>query len=172
METGNFDRLFCDGGALEQIRAAPEPAAQVPVVTINDILAQHLKRRTLNFVSIDVEGMEQEVLSGFDLKNYRPWIVVIEATIPGLPTPSFAKWQPLLMTQGYTMVYFDGVNRFKLAKEMGNLRQAFTLPPNIWDDFVTAKQIVQQERIAALEAEIDRLRRSSHQRRSISERPT
>jgi hypothetical protein len=97
---------------------------------------------------------------------------VIEATIPGLPTPSFAKWQPLLMTQGYTMVYFDGVNRFKLAKEMGNLRQAFTLPPNIWDDFVTAKQIVQQERIAALEAEIDRLRRSSHQRRSISERPT
>ena len=55
-------------------------------------------------------------------------------------------------------------------KEMGNLRQDFT--PNIWDDFVTAKQIVQQERIAALEAEIDRLRRSSHQRGSMSERPT
>jgi hypothetical protein len=47
------DRLFCDGGALEP----------VPGVTINDILAQHLKGRTLNFVSIDVEGMEQEVLS-------------------------------------------------------------------------------------------------------------
>ena len=68
MKTGNFDRLFCDGGALEQIRAAPEPAAHSTLVTINDILAQHLKGRTLNFVSIDVEGMEQEVLSGFDLK--------------------------------------------------------------------------------------------------------
>ena len=126
----------------------------------NDILVQHLKGRTLNFVSIDVEGMEQEVLSGFDLKKYKPWIVVVEATIPGLPTPSFEKWQPLLTTQGYTMVYFDGVNRFYLAKEMGNLRQAFTLPPNVWDDFVTAKQIAQQERIADLEAEIDRLRRT------------
>ena len=116
--------------------------------------------------------MEQEVLSCFDLKNYMPWIVVIEAIIPGLPTPSFEKWQPVLMTQGCTMVYFDGVNRFYLAKEMGNLRQAFALPPNICDDFVTAKQIVQQERIAALEAEIDRLRRSSRQRGSMSERPT
>jgi hypothetical protein len=76
------------------------------------------------------------------------------------------------MTKGYTMVYFDGINRFYLAKEMGHLRQAFTRPPNIWDDFVTAKQIVQQERIPALEAEIGRLRRSSHQRGSMSERPT
>ena len=41
-----------------------------------------------------------------------------------------------------------------------------------WDDFVTAKQIVQQERIAALGAEIDRLRRRSHQRGSMSERAT
>ena len=138
----------------------PSQRLTVPVMTINDILAQHLKGRTLNFVSIDVEGMEQEVLSGFDLKKYKPWIVVVEATIRGLPTPSFEKWQPLLTTQGYTMVYFDGVNRFYLAKEMGNLRQAFTLPPNVWDDFVTAKQIAQQQRIAALEAEIDGLRRT------------
>ena len=116
--------------------------------------------------------MEQEVLSGFDLKNYRRWIVVIEAIIPGLPTPSFEKWQPLLRTQGYTMVYLDGGNRFYVAKEMGNLRQVFTLPPNIRDDFMTAKQIVHQEQIAALEAEIDRLRRSSHQLGSMSERPT
>ena len=145
----------------------PSQQLTVPVMTINDILAQHLKGRALNFVSIDVEGMEQEALSGFDLKKYKPWIVVVEATIPGLPTPSFEKWQPLLTTQGYTMVYFDGVNRFYLAKEMGNLRQAFTLPPNVWDDFVTAKQIAQQERIAALEAEIDGLRRT-HSMRSSS----
>jgi hypothetical protein len=70
------------------------------------------------------------------------------------------------MAQGYMMVYFDGVNRFYLAKEI------FTPAPNIWDDFVNATQIVQQERIAALEAEIDRLRRSSHQRGSMSEQPT
>jgi FkbM family methyltransferase len=50
----------------------PSQQLTVPVVTINDVLAQHLKGRTLNFASIDVEGMEQEVLSGFDLKNYKP----------------------------------------------------------------------------------------------------
>ena len=59
-----------------------------------------------------------------------------------------------------------------MAKEMGNLRQVFTLPPNIRDGSMTAKQIVQQERIAALGAEIDRLRRRSHQRGSMSERAT
>jgi hypothetical protein len=96
---------------------------------------------------------------------------VIEAIIPGLPTPLFEKWQPLLMTQGYTMVYFGGVNRFYLAKELGTCANR-SRSRRIWDDFVTAKQIVQQERIAALEPEIDRLRRRSHQRGSMSERPT
>ena len=91
---------------------------------------------------------------------------MIEAIIPGLPKPSFEKWQPLLMTQGYTMVYFDGVNRFYLAKEMGNLRQVSRSRRTSGTISVIAKQIVQQERIAALEAEIDRLRRSSHQRGS------
>ena len=85
----------------------PSQQLTVPVMTINDILVQHLKGRTLNFVSIDVEGMEQEVLSGFDLKKYKPWIVVVEATIPGLPTPSFEKWQPLLDHAGI----HDGVFR-------------------------------------------------------------
>ncbi|PWT90762.1 MAG: hypothetical protein C5B56_04900 [Proteobacteria bacterium] len=138
----------------------PTRKVTVPVTTINDILAQHLNGRTLNFASIDVEGMEQEVLSGLDLKKYRPWVIVVEATIPGLPTPSFEKWQPLITNERYTMVYFDGVNRFYVANEMDSLRQAFALPPNVWDDFVPAKQIAQQERIAALEAEIEQLRRS------------
>jgi Methyltransferase FkbM domain len=132
-----------------------------------------LKGRTLNFVSIDVEGMEQEVLSGLDLKNFRPWIVVIEATIPGLPT---ALVREMATTADGAGVH-DGVFRrsqpLLSRKRDGEPAPSFlTLPPNIWDDFVIAKQIVQQERIAVLEAEIDRLRRNSHQRGSMSERPT
>jgi FkbM family methyltransferase len=138
----------------------PTQKVTVPVTTINEILARYLNGRTLNFVSIDVEGMEQEVLFGLDLKKYRPWVIVVEATIPGLPTPSFERWQPLITNEAYTMVYFDGVNRFYLANELESLRQAFTLPPNVWDDFVPAKQIAQQERIAALEAEIQQLQRT------------
>lgn len=34
----------------------------------------------LDFITIDVEGHELEVLQGFDLKKYRPRIVIIEET--------------------------------------------------------------------------------------------
>ena len=79
--------------------------------------------------------MEQEVLSGFDLKNYIPWIVVIEAIIPGLPAPSFEKWATGADDAGVHDGVFRRSRPLLSRKEMGNLRHAFTLPPNICDDF-------------------------------------
>jgi FkbM family methyltransferase len=50
----------------------------VPVRTLDDVLAEAGAPRPLDFVSIDVEGHEPEVLQGFDLVSWNPRLLLIE----------------------------------------------------------------------------------------------
>lgn len=53
---------------------------QVPAITLDAILASYLPPGTaIDFVSIDVEGSELDVLRGFDLERYRPRVLLVEA---------------------------------------------------------------------------------------------
>ena len=140
------------------VRPRDDRSVSVPILTLNQILNDHLRGRTLHFVSIDVEGMECEVLRGLDLKKYRPWIMIVEATIPGTPVPCFEKWESLIVSHGYRMVYFDGINRFYLSDEMQGLLPHFAHPPNVFHDYVPAIQVsAQHERIAELEVKVGQL---------------
>ena len=49
-------------------------------LTLDTIIEKHMpKNVSIDFVSIDVEGAELDVLRGFDLKRHRPRVVVVEA---------------------------------------------------------------------------------------------
>ncbi len=50
----------------------------VPTRTLDEILREAAAPRRLNFVSIDVEGHELEVLRGFSLEEWRPVIIIVE----------------------------------------------------------------------------------------------
>jgi len=50
---------------------------QVPGVTLDDLLARQGVTE-LDFLSIDVEGHQQEVLAGFDVQRWKPKLVCIE----------------------------------------------------------------------------------------------
>ena len=50
----------------------------VPTRTLDDILLEAQVQQGLNFVSIDVEGHELEVLKGFSLSKWKPVIVILE----------------------------------------------------------------------------------------------
>ena len=105
----------------------------------------------IHFLKIDVEGNESEAISGIDLKIHRPWIMVIEATVPGSMVPNFDLWEPLLLNSGYKFVYADGLNRFYLADERSELVSRFKYPPNVFDDFELHKiYLAKQERDQAL----------------------
>jgi FkbM family methyltransferase len=52
---------------------------EVPVLPLRDILSRHLKDRKIDFLSIDVEGFEVEVLRSSDWEHYRPSVVLMEA---------------------------------------------------------------------------------------------
>src|SRR5262249_50862923 len=53
---------------------------RVPSASLDGLLAGGTAQ--IDFVSIDVEGAELEVLKGFDLERYQPRVLVIEANKP------------------------------------------------------------------------------------------
>ena len=62
---------------IDHMGLASKPIS-VPARTLDAIL-QEAGTATIDFVSIDVEGAEMEVLHGFDIRRWKPAIVVIES---------------------------------------------------------------------------------------------
>ena len=107
----------------------------VPVTTLSAV-ASSLSLREVHWLKIDVEGFETQVLKGWDSRILRPWIMVLEATIPNSPETDYADWEPILIDAGYQFVYFDGLNRYYVAQEHSELAKSFAAPPNVFDDLV------------------------------------
>jgi len=79
-------------------------AIDVPVRTLDDILEQAAAPAPIDFVSIDVEGHEVEVLSGFDLARWRPRLILIEDHVANLAKHRF------LTRAGYRLIRRTGLN--------------------------------------------------------------
>ena len=107
-----------------------------PSRTLNSILKEY-QIQNIHFLKIDVEGAEKKVLEGLDLEKYRPWIIIIESTIPNSQEENYSIWEYLLLENSYNFVYFDGLNRFYVAKEHDELTDKLTTPPNYFDFFKT-----------------------------------
>lgn len=107
---------------------------EVKVVTLDDLLAP-FENVPIHWMKIDVEGMEGDVIAGWQHAAARPWILVIESSRPSLQEHSHQHWEPELLRKGYRFVYFDGVNRFYLSDAHPELADAFAAPPNVFDEF-------------------------------------
>jgi FkbM family methyltransferase len=112
----------------------------------------------IHFLNIDAEGAERAALQGLDLARYRPWIVLIEATLPNTQTHAHDAWAPLLTARGYHFVYFDGLNRFYVADEHAALDDSFHAPANVFDDFVTASAVELDRELNATKAELEKVK--------------
>jgi FkbM family methyltransferase len=106
----------------------------------------------IHFLKIDVEGAEKAVLQGTNFGKIRPWIILVEATLPNSQEESYSDWEPLLLNAGYEYAYFDGLNRYYVAEGHENLKAAFKAPPNVFDDFVRSEQIEWERRAQEAEA--------------------
>ena len=126
---------------------------KMPVRTLAEICADHAVPE-IHFAKIDVEGAEADVLRGADFKLFRPWILVIEATDPLSTELSYRKWDDLVLGNGYTFEYFDGLNRFYVAAERSELRAAFRAPPNVFDEFVHCDLANEKAATAALRSDV------------------
>ncbi|WP_369571895.1 FkbM family methyltransferase, partial [Acidithiobacillus sp. IBUN Pt1247-S3] len=114
---------------------------EVQVTTLADIWRQHVSAdQEVHFLKIDVEGFEEAALQGNDWGKNRPWIVVVEATLPSSQVESHETWEPILLAAGYLFSYADGLNRFYVVNEHAELLPAFKYPPNVFDGFMLNSQ--------------------------------
>ncbi len=90
--------------------------------------------KSIDFLKIDVEGAEADVLGGLDLARHRPRVILVEAVNPNVKDGDWAKWEPLLTKAGYSFVFFDNLNRFYVADEHPALRATFPAAPTPWHD--------------------------------------
>ena len=63
----------------------------VPVRTLDDILAEAAAPPGFDLLSVDVEGHELEVLSGFDFARWRPRLILLEDHVGNLARHRFLK---------------------------------------------------------------------------------
>jgi FkbM family methyltransferase len=89
---------------------------RMPVITLAQLCETH-DLRSVDFLKIDVEGAEADVLFGGDWKRFRPKVIVAEAVTPMASEPSWQDWEPFLLAQGYLFVLYDTLNRFYVAQE-------------------------------------------------------
>jgi FkbM family methyltransferase len=116
-------------------------AEEVTLTTLASICHQNVKQsQDIHFLKVDVEGLEEAVLRGNDWSTYRPWIVLVEATLPMSQIESYEEWEPILINAGYAFAYADGLNRFYVANEHAELLDCFKYPPNVFDGFLLNSQ--------------------------------
>jgi len=109
----------------------------VEVLTLAEVWKNHVPSgQDVHFLKIDVEGKETEVLRGSEWTCYRPWVVVVEATLPSSQEESHDEWENTLLSSEYVFAYADGLNRFYVASEHSELLSAFKYPPNVFDRFL------------------------------------
>ena len=139
----------------------------VPVRTLASVCEEYVQDRQIHFLKIDVEGFEGEVLKGMDFARWRPWVLVIEATLPNSRETNHASWEHMVTSQRYRFVWFDGLNRYYVAEEHSELAQHFGIQPNVFDDYISHHL---DKSWAAAKRLSTALKASEQEARDISER--
>ena len=102
----------------------------VPVSSLAKVCADHVaETQPIDFLKVDAESFEREVLEGADWERWRPVVVLVEDN--GTHT-----WEPILLGAAYRFAAFDGINRYYLRDESADLLPRFAAPVNVLDDFV------------------------------------
>jgi FkbM family methyltransferase len=109
----------------------------IQVRRLNSILEDlGISDKTFEFLKIDVEGHEVEVLKGIDLTHYRPQVILCEVTEPNslIITDTFSDICLIIESQGYKKLYFDGLNQWWCVSERFDvLAERFKRPPGVFD---------------------------------------
>jgi FkbM family methyltransferase len=114
----------------------------VQVLTLAQICEKYVTQ-TIDFMSIDVEGHEGQVLAGGDWETWRPRVVVVEATEPNTTITTHDRWEHILVDANYAFAAFDGLNRYYVRAEDEHLVAGLSTPVNVLDDYIPHKYATQ-----------------------------
>jgi FkbM family methyltransferase len=117
-----------DESVLKKI-GVPFRKTNVLTDTLKNICSIYVKDKDIHLLKVDVEGHEQQVLSSNDWNKYRPWVLIVEAKTEY--AEQIENWGTFLLQNNYIFSYYDGFNRFYVAKEHSELLENFKQPFNL-----------------------------------------
>ncbi|MFN9407431.1 MAG: FkbM family methyltransferase [Dolichospermum sp.] len=121
----------------------------VTVKTLASICKEYVNQE-IDFLKIDVEGLEEDVILGGNWEIFRPTVLVIETTQPNTNIRCQNNIPQILTDKGYKHVFFDGINDYYIAAESEDLAKHFAYPVNILDFYVNYRFVEQQRQINEL----------------------
>ncbi len=121
-------------GGISGEPSIPRRIIPVPGVTLDQLFGL-VGNNTVDFLKIDAEGMEADILNPASFTVHRPRIIVVEATEPNTQIANHQSWEPQLLAKNYIFVLFDGLNRFYVSGEEAWRRDIFAAPPCVFDNF-------------------------------------
>jgi FkbM family methyltransferase len=124
----------------------------LPVGTLAGILTD-ARPRHIDVLKVDVEGFEEKVLGGNDWERFRPSVVLVEATYPESAERRPTHIRGFMEQRGYRHVHFDGLNDFYLEQGFP-LPEGLTLPPNVFDRFVSHQIADLREEVVSLHTSV------------------
>lgn len=152
--TGDSGTSTLDSALAEQYREQGRINREfdVAVVTLDDIWQQHVHGRRVDFLKIDVEGLELQVLQGADFELVDPLVIVIEAVHPETCIAAHMAWEHLLLGH-YRPFLFDGINRFYHRLDFPLPQELNGVPANVLDNFVSYREYLTEQACHHLSAE-------------------
>jgi FkbM family methyltransferase len=118
--------------AAKEVNRAAE-AVRFPMTTLA-ALCEAQAPASFEFLKVDVEGAEADVLRGADFARFRPKVIVVEAIKPLSLAPAWDEWEPQLARHGYAYVWDDELNRYYVAEEASALAARLTDGPKWYAD--------------------------------------
>ena len=98
-------------GGMSSLQPRHGATMDVRIVTLNAVLVQAGVQQ-LDFLSVDVEGAELDVLRGFSFQRYRPKLILLEDFAEGLEKHRFMR------ARGYKRVRRTGNNSWYIPQEV------------------------------------------------------
>lgn len=145
-EYWGLSTLSADEAAKQRQAGIPGEERIVEVTTLAHVFETYVESE-IDFLSIDVEGLEKDVIEGGDWERWRPRVVIVEATQPNTTVQTHESWEPLLKEARYVFAYFDGLNRFYIREEDADLTDRFSVPVNLFDGFEPYEYVNQIEKL-------------------------
>ena len=97
-----------------------EKIIKMPLVPINTILEKYFSKKTPDFISLDVEGLDLEILQTIDFTKYRPFLICVETMMydenqKGYKTNDFTEF---MKSKNYSVYADTRVNTIYCKNDM------------------------------------------------------